>query len=75
MMETQHNTGASLISTTAGAQATSLMELILVRLKNKLSSPEALESVLLALEWRLLRVQNHGQQQLNWQELAAAAQH
>jgi hypothetical protein len=51
------------------------MELILVRLKNKLSSPEALESVLLALEWRLLRVQNHGQQQLNWQELAAAAQH
>ena len=75
MMEIQHNTGASLISTTAGAQATSLKGLILGQLTSKLSSPEALESVLLALEWRLLRVQNHGQQQLNWQELAAAAQH
>jgi len=51
------------------------MELILVRLKNKLTSPEASENVLLVLAWHLLQVQNHGQQQLNWQELAAAAQH
>ena len=42
MMEIQHNTGASLISTTAGAQATSLMELILVRLKKQVEQSRSI---------------------------------